>query len=277
MSAGYHPDTSRVRLGPRIGLPILPPIIDVFSPEMVIGSQPSRSRVLYGTQKSQTLSQTTHTDAPFGSEMVVGHHPDTGRALLGARIPQPILPPTIEVFSIEMAVGHHPDTHRVKLGPRIPLPVSQTTQTNAPFGPEMVAGWHPDRSRVLLGARIPLPVLPPTIDLFSVDMVIGSRPDTNRVRYGNQKGATLSQTTHVSAPFSVEMAIGWAPYRLRGQLGPRIPLPVGETLTITQQPLVADACNTFTVPADMQLTVAADDTSFTVAAEDQSFDVEGCE
>lgn len=120
--AGWHPDTARAWLAPKIPLPI---------------------------------SQPTHTAAPFGHEMVAGSKPDQARVFQRPRLGWQWAETT---FAVEMTpeqwAGWRPDTSRAWIAPRIPLPFSETSPIEAPFGPEMVQGARPDPVGQYFQARL---------------------------------------------------------------------------------------------------------------------------
>lgn len=67
-----------------------PPDVAVFSIEMVTGYQPSTHRIRLGPRIGLPISQTTHVSAPFSVEMIQGSRPPTSRVKLAIRIGLPI-------------------------------------------------------------------------------------------------------------------------------------------------------------------------------------------
>lgn len=75
MVQGWHPDTARIRLGPKIPLPVAQPTHTAapFSLEMTQGAAPPERSHAYEAKKvGWSVSQLTHTPAPFSFDMVTG-------------------------------------------------------------------------------------------------------------------------------------------------------------------------------------------------------------
>jgi hypothetical protein len=89
--------------------------------------------------------------------------------------------------------------------PGIDAPV---THDAAAFSPEMAAGAYA-APRLSLGVRTPLPALI-FIEAFSFDSVLGSWLD-GKSRLAYPQHLAPLDNPHISSPFSVEMAAGWAP------------------------------------------------------------------
>lgn len=123
-------------------------------------------------------------------------------------------------FSVEMVQGSHPDRPRLPFKTQHPQPLSQTTHVQAVFAPNMAQGSHPDRSRQLLGVRIPLPILPPFIPLSQNEWA-GYHPDRPSLLLAPRIPLPWSQTTHVQAPFSIDMVAGSHPDFSRVMLATR--------------------------------------------------------
>jgi hypothetical protein len=98
------------------------------------------------------------------------------------------------------------------------------------FSIEMVVGSRPSSPRILLGARIPLPVAQPThvSAPFTPEMAYGSKPDQPRQPFHAPQGWSDSQLTFFVA-MTPEMFQGWHPDTSRVLLGARIPQPVSQT------------------------------------------------
>jgi hypothetical protein len=198
MFGGWHPDTNRVRLGPRIALPHNEaPTHDqtTFSEEMAEGWYPDTNRAFKPPKIGWSISQPTHTEASFSQDMVDGSLPDFPRRPFVAHVGWI---DTQVTFLVQMT-------------------------------PEMFAGWHPDGNRQLLGIRIPLPIAQPThtVAPITLDMLQGSRPDQPRLPFIAKVGWVDSQLTLLVA-MTPEMFKGWMPERGRQVLGPKIPQPVSQ-------------------------------------------------
>jgi hypothetical protein len=144
MVQGWHPDTNRAFVPPKLGI---------------------------------TLSQPTHTDAPFSAEMVDGWLPDRQRYTAPQHPGEQRWIVEVEAFSIEMVIGSKPDTHRVRLGPKIPLPQSQPTHVPAAFSPDMAAGVIPPTKRYGAPFHTGGQWWISDVDAFSIDMIVGYHPD----------------------------------------------------------------------------------------------------
>jgi hypothetical protein len=144
---------------------------------------------------------------------------------LAPRIGVPVVPPTIDLFSIDMVIGARPDLPRLFLAPRIPLPASQPTHVDAPFSPEMVTGWAPLQPRLFIFPKLGWSVTQAThvAAPLSIEMTRGSQPEQPRLPFAAHVGWETAQRTHVAAPFSIEMSRGSVPARYRQLL----PLRVG--------------------------------------------------
>jgi hypothetical protein len=220
-----------------------------FSQEMIAGSKPDRSRDWLPVRLGWSTAQLTPAAAAFSVEMVVGlasiaHLPFRAQAGSVAATPD------VQIFSVEMVVGSHPDLPRIVLAPRIPLPVSQPTHVATAFSPDMAAGAHPDRNRQVFPASAGWSIAQvtqvdaafsvemsaglasvahlafkaqagwlaqtPDIQIFSVDMVVGAKPDRARLFLAPRLPLPVSQTTPVAAAFTPDMVAGWVPLAARG-------------------------------------------------------------
>lgn len=254
MVSGYHPDT-KAKLDLRSNVGWVTPDLREFSNEMVYGWHPDSPSLFLPPRIPLPLSQTTHVENAFTVDQIQGAKPDRYRQLLPPRSSYAFIAPDVFAFSVEMVQGSRPDSPRLFLAPRIPLPWSQTTHVQNAFSPDMVAGWRPDKQgysdlRVRTGAfsqMIDVPftpeyiqgwhpdsplrfksnqlafVAPPDVQLFSVEMVIGSRPDQPRLFYAPRFYQSPSQLTHVQNAFTLDMVRGWSPDRNRELLPPRSP------------------------------------------------------
>lgn len=152
MFGGWHPDTSRAWIAPRIPLPFSQTTHDEadFSVEMSQGQHPDQPRLPFRGPVGWQVSQTTHVAAAFSLDMSQGHHPDQRRLHVLGNAGWQTSQPTFAVqITQDMLAGWHPDRSRAWLAPKIPLPVSQTTHVAAAFSVEMSQGqlpalkWHP--------------------------------------------------------------------------------------------------------------------------------------
>lgn len=222
------------------------------------------------------VSQPTHVNAAFTPDMVEGWWPDRNRYGAPFHQGQSAYTPEVLDFSIDMIMASRPERPRLFLAPRIPLPVSQTTHVSAPFTYDMVDGWLPERHRYSAPFHQGTVAQTPEIPVFSIEMVVGYKPDRPRLeasgKFPLRNGWSVSQPTHVSAPFTYDMVDGWMPERHRYTsplhtgsawwppdvdpfsiemvkgwrpdsprlfLAPRIPLPVSQT-TQVNAPLTND-------------------------------------
>lgn len=215
----WAPDSSRARAPKRDGWVAVPPTVDPFSIEMVLGYKPDRPRLFLAPRIPLPVSQPTHVNAAFTVDMVEGWLPDRHR--YSAPVHQGRLAQTVDVldFSIEMVIGSKPDQPRLFLAPRIPLPWSQTTPVSAPFTADMVEGWVPGRQRYGAPFHQGAQLWTPEVFAFSIEMTYGYKPDSPRLEpsgvYAKRAGWSSSQPTHVAAPFTVDMISGWHPDRYR--------------------------------------------------------------
>lgn len=158
------------------------------------------------------------TPAQDSVDMFDGCAPDKSRAQAPHK-GDVFAAPDVVAFTIDSILATRPERARILLGPKIPLPVSQTTQVNAPFTVDMVDGWFPDRQRYTAPFHQGVQWWTPEVVVFDMAAVYGHKPDRPRLEpsgtQGKRAGWSVSQPTHTSAPFSVEMADGWAPDRQR--------------------------------------------------------------
>jgi hypothetical protein len=251
MVQGSRPDKNRAWLPLRTGSYATTIPEPLFSPEMADGWTPDRPRPPFMAQLGASLAQPTHVQAGFSVEMGQGQHADRSRPIFTAPAGWSISQPTFIVqMTPEMFAGSLPDRPRILLGAKIPLPASQTTPVAAPFTPDMVLGSHPDQPRPYIAPKWgfsvsqvsptnaplspemttgwwpltsrgfavhPSPVaIPPDVTLFSIEMVLGSRPDRPRIYLAPRIPLPLSQTTPIAAPFTVDMIVGSHPDLPRG-------------------------------------------------------------
>jgi hypothetical protein len=192
MFAGWHPDTHRIRLAPRIPLP---------------------------------ASQTTHVAAAFSPDMVEGHQPPSARPHVIGKFGWHTSQPTFVVqMTPEMFAGLHPDSPRIQLGPRIPLPIAQTSHVAAAFTPDMVTGQKPDAGRPPFVAKTGWSTAQTThIPVMTPDMFKGWQPTSPQLAKGPHIPLPDSQVNHVEAPFGFEMVQGAAPPTHRiGRVGQKL-------------------------------------------------------
>ena len=155
MWAGWHPDTSRAWLAPRLPLPISQPTHDVapFSPEMAAGWQPTHG-IRFTAKPGWIWSETTFVQ-PMTPEEFAGWQPARGVHFvrqLGWIWSEHTF---VEAMTPEMFAGWSPLSPRLLLGPRIPLPLHQATaHDEAPFIVSMTAARQPLSARLFQGPRI---------------------------------------------------------------------------------------------------------------------------
>ena len=212
-----------------------------FSPEMVQGNAPRRSRASQGPRIGQPGVVQI---ADFSFESILGGNLDNRNHLTKPQHLQPaIYPHQAAAISPEMMAGAQGQTYpspRILLGQRIPVPKSQPTHVQAAFTPSMAAGVTEPRPRILRPRDIGqpqwtfiAPVVPATGDsilassidseprlrfpqqiaplaqphpaAFPFDSVLASCMDSKYRLTKPQHLPPISQTTHVAAPFSIEM------------------------------------------------------------------------
>lgn len=184
------------------------------SVEMFQGTLPAPKWNGYSTRTKggHQVSQTTHVAAPFVPAMIEAARPQTPRLPVIARTGS-VTPPDVTPFQFEMlshARPHAPRPHRPTKGPSF-FPWSGTA---APQFPDMTEGWLPDTNRARPPQRGSI-TMAPDVPAFSIEMVIGARPDRPRILLGPRIPLPVSQTTHIAAPFSADMVEGWGPDRHR--------------------------------------------------------------
>lgn len=105
----------RLLLGIRTLQPLYP-LDEPFSIAMVAGNHPDSPRIRLGPRIPLPISQPTHVNAPFSQEMVAGWQPLRPRLFLGPRIGPPLMEANFAVpeFSIEMVSGNAPSTSRAR-------------------------------------------------------------------------------------------------------------------------------------------------------------------
>lgn len=104
---------------------------------------------------------------------------------------------------------------------RVGWQTAQTTHVEASFAPNMISDMRPQRHRQLFPPRADYDVIPPDVNLFSVEMFLGSRPERARILLGPQIPLPVSQITHVAATFGPEMVVGWHPDSARPYVAPK--------------------------------------------------------
>lgn len=263
MADGSMPDRNRERLPLRTGLSLWVSDINTLSPDMTQGWHPDTARAFLAPRIPLPQSQPTHVDAPFSPEMAAGSQPVRSRDWLPLRQGFIAAAPDVQPFSVEMVVGSRPDSPRLFLAPRLTGSSSQPTHVNAAFTPSMVQGWHadaPQRLAVHAGIQVvhvmvlvvatddgalslitlpdrmapglkpryvvhPQPLSQTTpVPVFSIEMTYGSKPDrAPRLLRGARIPLPVSQTTPIAAPFTPSMTYGSMPLRNRE----RLPLRTG--------------------------------------------------
>jgi hypothetical protein len=215
MVAGAHPDKAALPFRAKIGWTWSEHTFATqMTPEQFAGWHPDTGRLFLAPRIPQPLDQTkANTAAPFGYEMVAGWHPDTGRFFVKPRQGWQDSQTTFDVtMTPEMWTGSRPDTSRLWIAPRIPLPISQTTHVAAPFGQEMVVGHHPDTARFTVTGKAGWQTTQTTFLVqMTPEMFAGWHPDQSRAWLAPRIPLPISQPTHVSAPFSPEMVAGHQP------------------------------------------------------------------
>jgi hypothetical protein len=202
------------------------PEVEAFGIESVIGSHPDLPRLPFRSRSGVSLSQTTHDQAAFTADMVDGVTADRQKYSAPLHLGGQWWAVEVSTVDVEQSQGSKPDR------PRYTATSHQGQQAwNAEidlFSVDSVSGWHPDKPRIVLGPRIQLPVSQPThvSAPFSVDMAQGFSPSKQRYTAPIHNGVQW-WTVEVLA-FGVEMAIGSRPDRPRLTLGPKIPLPVSQ-------------------------------------------------
>jgi len=227
---GSHPDSPLRFKSKQLPL-IAPPDVQLFSVEMVIGSRPDQPRIFYAPRFYQPPSQLTHVQNAFTPDMVRGWSPEQNRQFLAPRFPYGILPPDVAQFSIEMIRGSRPEKPVILLGARIPQPVSQTTHVQNAFTQSMITGESGQRYRQILGQKT-FGAIPPDVLLFSIEMVVGSRPERARMYLAPRFQQPPSQLTHVQATYQPNMSQGYQPQRNREYLPVKVAWQASQTTPV---------------------------------------------
>ena len=189
MTQGCAPHQLRRPFRAPTGWTCTGPTLPDIPPETVAGWHPDRPQLGKPSPDGWSVSQTTHTPAPISVEMLVGAGP------LGPWLP----------FS----------------GPKVGWSISQTTHVSAPISVEMLAGTHPDRAVFPFSAHAGwIATVPQSLDI-PPETVIGWHPDRPQLGKPFPAGWSVAQTTHVSAPFSVEMTSAMRPETARFSSGSR--------------------------------------------------------
>ncbi len=186
-----------------------------LSVDMSDGWMPDTPRLPFTAKPGLQISQTTHASAPFTPDMIHGSKPDRARfpfvSKPGLQISQTT--PVAAPFSMEMTAGYQPDRARFPFVAKTGLQSSQTTHTDAAFSVEMTAGYGPMSPLFLLGKQTNFPIGDLTIAAADIPSI--NNPLSPRLPRLWPLGQQISQTTHVAAPFSVEMTAGWLPDKAR--------------------------------------------------------------
>lgn len=211
------PGIRGLELRRRVGYALAPDVAS-FSIEMALGSKPERHRQVLAPRIPLPISQVTHVSSAFSPEMASGHTPVNPKDRLRVQPGMVVVAPDIPLFSVEMVVGSVPTSPRLFSAPRMAVPPSQPTHVEARASVEMTAGSVATNPGARLKAQSGQISVPPDVTSFSVDMVVGSRPDRARVLLGVRIPLPVSQPTHVAAPLSADMVIGTRPERNREKL-----------------------------------------------------------
>lgn len=217
MTAGYQPDRGvKSRLDWHRGWFSREPDIPLGTIESVLCSRPESPR-LFRRQRGPSFFPWSGTPAPFSPEMVTGSRPDRNRQT-APHIGWFSLP-IADVFAFEMMIGWQPDRPRTFSGPRtVGWSASVPTFTVAPFSVEMSAGQKPERGR-FFRAREPHLGNVVQIDIFDIAATYGWKPSAPRLfSTRTHTGWSVSQTTHVAAPITVDMLQGSQPAKNRAWL-----------------------------------------------------------
>src|SRR4051812_6956113 len=173
------------------------------------------------SQHPHPVGPTNNIAANFSPEMVIGSTPQRSRY---AQQPGPapdrdiqVAPPDVNPFSVEMAVGYHPDRPNLFKPFGIGQQVDTAEQVAAPFQNSMIEASRPVKSGVmrplLFSAEKDWQVQPPEVPVFSIEMVKGWRPDRPVLFLPLRTGQQIPQSQHLAAPFSVEMTVADRPTR----------------------------------------------------------------
>lgn len=192
------------------------------SPEMFQGAAPDRPRIRLAPRIPLPVAQPTHVSAPFSAEMTQGYHPDLPVLGKPASLGWLWVTPEGELQDPAETRGYHPDQPVLQLAPRIPLPLAQPTPVTL-FSPEMAQGSRPSSPVLRKPPALGWWWLTAEVGSYSVEMGQGSHPDSPRLFVAPRFMQPPAQPTPVAAPFSIEQVVGWRP--IRPILGK--PLPSG--------------------------------------------------
>lgn len=174
------------------------PDVAAFANESVIGWHPDTPRLPKPT-RGPSFFPFSGTEAPSSPEMFAGCLPDRPNRQ-PRRFPSVFTVPDIDPFTIESTFASRPERARLLLGPRIGQPLGQPTHTDAPFSAEMTAGSIPTVKRYTAPRHDGWQWLTPEIAIFSIEMVIGSHPDTSRVLLASRLGLPVGETADIVTP-----------------------------------------------------------------------------
>lgn len=166
--------------------------------DMLQGTWPSIAR-LPRNARGPSVFPFSGTDAPSSPEMFAGCLPDRPNRQ-PRRLPSVISVPDIDPFAIESTFASRPERARILLGPRIGQPLSQPTHTSAPLSADMTAGSIPLVKRYVAPIHDGWQWLTPDVAVFSIEMVIGSHPDTSRVLLASRLGLPVGETADIVTP-----------------------------------------------------------------------------
>jgi len=214
MFVGYQPERNRQVLGPRIPLPLhIPHVVDApFTSSMSAGYQPDRGYKI--PQITHLGWQSREPDVTSAAiEQTIGYHPDSPLRFPPRRGPSFFPWSGTTPFSVEQVIGYQPSTHRII---KRQVQGQQILPSVDAFSIEMVVGSHPDRNRAVLGPKIDLPTNPTFVQVFApvtIDMMVGNKPDRNRAFAPKNQGGTFLTSDQVQ--FSIDMTQGYHPDRNR--------------------------------------------------------------
>lgn len=209
---GCLPDRPRLSKAAR-SFSFFVPDVALFPSESVIGYHPDAPR-LPKNARGASFFPWSGTTPPVSPDMIAGNLPDRPRRIT-RRFPSTFVVPDIDPFAIDSIFAMRPERPRLMLGPRIGQPLSQPTHTSAPISVEMLQGSTPPTKRYIAPRHDGWQVWNPTIDAFSIEMVVGYHPDKPRIQLGPRIPLPVSQTTPVVAPVTVDMLQGSHPDRPR--------------------------------------------------------------
>lgn len=194
----------------------VPPDIAASAEPWIYSARPTVSPRLNRVNAFQWNSFTIPPEViPFADAMFFHRRPEESRALRVRTFQRSTVtvPPDDVSFADAMLWQARPASarpHRPSKGPSF-FPFSGTC---AAHSPDMFRGVTSDTSRAEPPQRSQI-VAAPDVPVFSIEMVVGSRPHSPRIQLAARIPLSLSQTTHVTAPLTADMVAGWMPDRQR--------------------------------------------------------------